>query len=94
MPLARRLPKRGFTNVFAKDYTVIDIGALEGRYEAGTVLDARRLLSDGVISRIGKHGLKVLGGGELRTALTVRAARFTRSAIEKIEAAGGKPEAV
>ncbi len=93
MPLQRRLPKRGFHNKFAKDYTVINLGAL-GRFEAGAVVDAALLKQRGVISRIGKDGLKVLGGGELGVALTVKAAKFTASAAEKIAAAGGAAELV
>jgi len=94
MPLARRLPKRGFTNVFAKDYTVINVGQLEGRFEAGSEIDAGLLKEMRVISRIGVDGLKVLGGGDLNTALTIKAAKFSRSARAKIEAAGGSAEAV
>lgn len=93
MPLQRRLPKRGFYNKFAKDYTTINLGALS-RFEAGTVVDAAMLKEQGVISKIGKDGLKVLGGGELGVALTVKAARFTASAAEKIAAAGGTAEVV
>ena len=94
MPLSRRLPKRGFTNIFAKDYTVINVGQLAERYEAGDVVDIKRLHDEGVVSRVGRDGLKVLGGGTLQTQITVRAARFTRSAREKIEAMGGTAEAI
>jgi large subunit ribosomal protein L15 len=94
MPLSRRLPKRGFTNVFAKDFTIVNIGDLEGRFEAGTEVDMFALKRAGVISRIGRDGLKVLGQGELTTPLTVKAARFSAAAKERIEAAGGKAEAV
>ena len=94
MPLARRLPKRGFNNIFAKDYTTINVGLLEGRFEAGAVVDAGVLKAAGLISRIGADGLKVLGAGQLGTALTIRAAKFTSGARKKIEEAGGKPEAV
>jgi large subunit ribosomal protein L15 len=89
MPLARRLPKRGFYNVFGKDYTAINVSKLEGRFEAGTRIDAALLKELGVIARIGRDGLKVLGGGELGTALEIHAAKFTESARQKIEAAGG-----
>jgi large subunit ribosomal protein L15 len=94
MPLSRRLPKRGFTNVFAKDFTIVNIGEFEGRFEAGTEVDMFALKRAGVISRIGRDGLKVLGRGELTTPLTVKAARFSAAAKERIEAAGGKAEAV
>ena len=89
MPLARRLPKRGFHNVFAKEYTAINVGRLESRFEAGSRVDAAVLEELGMISRVGKDGLKVLGGGELTIALEVHAAKFTQSARAKIEAAGG-----
>lgn len=93
MPLSRRLPKRGFTNIFARDYTVVNLSQLE-RFQPGQVVDLALLRETGVVSHVGKDGLKVLGGGELKAALTIRAAQFTRSAREKIEAAGGKAEAV
>lgn len=89
MPLQRRLPKRGFYNRFAKDYTTINIGQLEGRFESGTVVDAALLKESGLISQLGKDGLKILGQGELSTPLTVVAAKFSRSASEKIAAVGG-----
>jgi len=92
MPLQRRLPKRGFHNVFAKKYTTLNVSDLEGRFEKGAVVDATVLKENGVISKIAKDGIKVLGNGELKTALTVRAAKFSRSASEKIEAAGGTAE--
>ncbi|MBN1335570.1 MAG: 50S ribosomal protein L15 [Deltaproteobacteria bacterium] len=94
MPLTRRLPKRGFTNVFAKDFTIINVGDLEGRFEAGAEVDMFALKRAGVISRIGRDGVKVLGRGELTIALTVKAARFSAAAKARIEAAGGKAEAV
>ena len=92
MPLQRRLPKRGFNNVFAKQYTTLNVSELEGRFEKGAVVDTQALKDAGVISKIAKDGVKFLGDGELKTALTVRAARFTRTAAEKIEAAGGTAE--
>jgi len=92
MPLQRRLPKRGFHNVFAKEFTTLNVSDLEGRFEKGTVVDAQLLKESGVISKIAKDGVKILGDGEIKTALTVRAARFTRTAAEKIEAAGGTAE--
>jgi len=94
MPLVRRLPKRGFTNVFAKDFTVVNVGELEGRFEAGAEVDVFALEREGIVSRIGRDGLKVLGRGEIKTALTVKAARFSASAKARIEAAGGKAEVV
>jgi len=88
VPLRRRLPKRGFTNIFAKDYTEVNVGQLSA-FPAGTEVDAKVLKDSGVISRIGRDGVKVLGNGEISAALTVRAARFTSGAKAKIEAAGG-----
>lgn len=88
MPLRRRLPKRGFNNAFAKDYTEVNVGKLSG-FASGTELDAAALKAAGVIARIGRDGLKVLGVGEIGVALTVRAAKFSASARAKIEAAGG-----
>jgi len=94
MPLQRRLPKRGFTNIFAKDYTVVNVGKLEGRFEAGTTIDLALLKERGVVARAGKDGLKVLGGGEITVALNIQAAKFSTSAADKIAAAGGTAETV
>ncbi|MDO9280373.1 MAG: 50S ribosomal protein L15 [Pseudomonadota bacterium] len=88
IPLLRRQPKRGFRNIFAKDYTEVNVSQL-GVFPAGTELDAQTLKASGVISRIGRDGLKVLGDGELSVALTIRASKFSASARSKIEAAGG-----
>ena len=92
MPLYRRLPKRGFTNIFAKEYTEVNIAQLN-KLEAGTVVTAESLKEMGIISKI-CDGLKVLGNGELDKKLTVQAKKFTKSAVEKIEAAGGKAEVI
>jgi large subunit ribosomal protein L15 len=94
MPLARRLPKRGFNNIFAKRYTEVRLDRIAGRFEAGEVVDAQSLKERGVISKICRDGVKVLGNGDVSHALTVRAAKFTRSAAEKIAAAGGVAEEV
>ena len=88
MPLRRRLPKRGFNNAFSKDYVEVNVGKLAG-FSSGTELDAHALKAAGVIARVGRDGLKVLGVGELTGALTGRAAKFSASARAKIEAAGG-----
>lgn len=93
MPLARRLPKRGFTNIFAKVYSVVNISDLE-RFEPGTQVTAQLLKEHRVISKIEKDGLKVLGRGELTKALTVQAAKFSESAKAAVEAAGGSCEVV
>lgn len=93
MPLSRRLPKRGFTNIFAKEYTEVNVKDLN-RFENGTEITAELLKSTKVISKIARDGIKILGEGELEKALTVKAAKFTASAQEKIEKAGGKAELV
>ena len=89
-PLMRRLPKRGFNNIFAKEYATINVSDLE-RFEDGTVVNIALLLNEGII-RKELDGLKVLGNGNLTKKLTVEATKFSASAIEKIEAAGGKIE--
>jgi len=89
MPLTRRLPKRGFTNVFRKTYALINVGTLEERFEAGSEVTPQALLERGLIAAL-RDGVKVLGEGELTKALTVQAHRFSKSAAEKIAAAGGK----
>jgi len=93
MPLARRLPKRGFTNIFAKEYTIVNIGRLN-ELEDGTVVDAASLKQAGIISKIEKDGLKVLGRGELTKRLNVKAAKFSETAQKAIEAAGGTVEVI
>jgi large subunit ribosomal protein L15 len=92
MPLARRIPKRGFNNIFAKPLEAINVAALE-RFESGAVIDAQALLDAGVLSKC-RYGFKVLGHGELTKSLTVKAAAFSEAAKSKIEAAGGKAEVV
>ena len=89
MPLFRRLPKRGFNNAqFETRYNVINVGELETRFEAGAHVTRAALAEAGLIRD--KHlEVKILGGGELKTKLTVEAARFSRQAAEKIKAAGG-----
>ncbi len=92
MPLARRVPKRGFHNIFAKPLTAVNLSVLN-RFEDGAVVDAAVLLEQGILSRC-EYGLKILGNGELTRKLTVRAAAFSESAKAKIEQAGGKAEVV
>lgn len=93
MPLYRRLPKRGFKNPFKKVYTLVNVETLN-RFENGTEITAELLKETGVISKIQKDGVKILGEGNLEKALTIKAAKFTTSAQEKIEKAGGKAELV
>ena len=93
MPLTRRLPKRGFKNAdFKKVYSIVNIKTLEERFEDGAVVNAETLLQMGVLSKVEEYGLKVLGDGELTKKLTVQAHKFTESAAQKIEKAGGKVE--
>ena len=92
MPLYRRIPKRGFTNVFGKEYAEVNVESLN-RFDAGTVVTEQLLKEAGLVKQV-KDGVKVLGRGELSKELTVQAAKFTKSASEKIEAAGGKAEVV
>lgn len=92
MPLARRLPKRGFKNIFGTTYAPVNVSALN-RFEDGTEVTTELLLKSGVVSRE-KDGVKILGNGDLTKKLTVKAAAFSASAKEKIEAAGGKAEVI
>ena len=91
MPLARRLPKTGFDNAWKKVYTTVNVDVFEA-FDDGAVVTAEILLGAGLISKIEPYGLKVLGYGILTKNLTVKAAKFTKSAVEKIEKAGGKAE--
>ena len=92
MPIYRRLPKRGFTNIFAKEYVTVNVEVFE-RFEKGTEVTAETLKEAGIISKV-KDGIKILGRGEITKPLTVKAAQFTQSAAEKITAAGGKAEVI
>ena len=92
MPLYRRLPKRGFNNIFGTEYTTVNVKDLN-RFEAGTEVTPELLDEAGMIKQV-KDGVKILGDGELNVALTVKADKFTNSALEKIEAAGGKAEVI
>jgi large subunit ribosomal protein L15 len=92
MPIYRRLPKRGFYNKFGKEYTEVNVWELN-RFEAGTVVDPVLLVEAGVIKNV-RGGIRILGNGELEKSLTVRANGFTKSAMEKIQAAGGKVEVI
>ena len=90
MPIYRRLPKRGFNNIFAKSYAEINVSDLN-KFDDGAVVDAAALIDSGIIKKE-LDGVKVLGNGNVEKKLTVKAAKFTGSAKEKIEAAGGKAE--
>lgn len=88
MPLHRRLPKVGFTNIFAKDFSTANVSQLS-KLDAGSVVTAELLKEHGIVSRIGKDGVKILGRGDIGVALHVRVSKMTASAAEKITAAGG-----
>ena len=92
MPLHRRLPKRGFTNIFKKEYTIVNLGALEQL--EGDNFDPQTLVQAGVTKKIEADGLKILGAGELTRKITVKAHLFSESARKKIEAAGGSVEVI
>ncbi len=93
MPLLRRIPKRGFTNNWAKEYTIINVGQLN-TLEPNTIVTAEMLKTKGMISKIEKFGLKVIGNGELTVPLTVKANKFSESAVQKIQKAGGSIEVI
>lgn len=90
MPLARRIPKRGFNNIFAKPYEIINLNALNA-FEDGETVTAEALIAKGILHEC-KYGYKVLGNGSVTKKVTVKAAAFSKSAKEAIEAAGGKAE--
>ena len=92
MPLARRIPKRGFNNIFAKPLEIVNVSALN-KFEDGATVNVCDLLEKGILSKC-EYGYKVLGNGTLTKKLTVRASAFSASAKEKIVAAGGKYEVV
>lgn len=91
MPLHRRLPKRGFTNIFRKEFAIVNLGSLD--QIQGDSFDPGKLLELGLITKI-KDGLKVLGSGELKRALHIKAHLFSKSALDKIKAAGGTAEVI
>jgi len=92
MPLIRRLPKRGFTNIFAKQIASVNVERLN-RFEDGTEVTPELLRESGIVKKLG-DGVKILGGGDLERKLSVKANAFSKSAVEKIEAAGGKAEVI
>jgi len=91
MPLHRRLPKRGFTNIFKKEYAIVNLAKLEQL--PGDMFDAAKLKELGVVKKLG-YGLKILGMGELTRAITVHANVFSKSALEKIQKAGGSGKVI
>ncbi len=91
MPLIRRIPKRGFNNVFKKEYAIVNVSDLE-MFDDGTEVTAELLIEKGVLSKVGSYGVKVLGNGTLTKKLEVKANKFTKSAAQIIQKAGGKAE--
>ncbi len=92
MPMHRRLPKRGFTSLNKKVYVLVNLGDLEN-FEAGSVVDLEAMGKAGLVKKL-QDGVKILGDGEITKALTVQAHKFSKSALEKIAAAGGKAEVI
>ncbi len=92
MPLARRIPKRGFNNIFAKPLEIINLTSLD-KFEDGDIVTAEALLAKGILSKC-EYGYKVLGNGKVTKKVTVQAAAFSQAAKEAIEAAGGKAEVI
>jgi large subunit ribosomal protein L15 len=92
MPLTRRIPKRGFHNIFAKPLEAVNVSVLD-KFEDGAVVDVQALLEKGILSKC-EYGVKILGNGTISKKLTVKASAFSASAKEKIEAAGGKAEVI
>ena len=93
MPLQRRLPKRGFVNVFGKEIATVNVSSLEERFEGGAEIDIEALIASGLVKKT-LDGVKILGNGEITKSFTVKANAFSESAKQKIEAAGGKVEVI
>lgn len=92
MPLYRRIPKRGFTNIWKKEWAIVNVDDLN-KFENGTEVDPGLLMESGMIKKV-MDGVKVLGDGTLEKNITVKAHKFSKTAIEKIESAGGKAEVI
>ncbi|MDD3655327.1 MAG: 50S ribosomal protein L15 [Atribacterota bacterium] len=92
MPLSRRVPKRGFRNVFAKKYAIINTEQLN-KFNDGEIITPERLILDGMVKKV-RNGIKILSKGEIKKNLIVKAHKFSKEAINKIEAAGGKVEVI
>ena len=93
MPLQRRLPKRGFNNIFAKEIVTVNVSDLEAKFEDGADVDAQALINAGLIKKV-KDGVKVLGNGDITKKLNVKVNAYSKAAKEKSEAAGGKAEVI
>lgn len=92
MPLQRRIPKRGFNNIFAKEIVAVNVGSLDA-FKNGATVNAEALLAAGIVKKTG-DGIKILGNGNITKSLTVQATAFSEGAKQKIEAAGGKAEVI
>ena len=92
-PLQRRMPKRGFTNIFKKEYVVLNVEALEAKFDAGATVDTQALVASGLVSNP-RDGIRILGRGEITKAMNVKARGFSKTAEEKIIAAGGTIEVI
>jgi len=92
-PLFRKLPKRGFTNKFKKQYSIVNVFQLN-KFEDGTEITPELLIEEGLLDNLAKNGLKILAKGDIKRELTVKAHAFSSSAVEKIESAGGKAEVI
>ncbi|MDR0468479.1 MAG: 50S ribosomal protein L15 [Peptococcaceae bacterium] len=92
-PLQRRMPKRGFTNIFKKEYVVLNVEALEAKFDAGATVDTQALVLSGLVSNL-RDGVRILGRGDITKALNVKAKGFSKTAEEKIKAAGGSIEVI
>ena len=93
MPLQRRIPKRGFVNIFAKEIAIVNLSAIDEKFADGAVVDVEALIAAGLVKKE-LDGVKVLGNGEITKKLTVKVNAFSESAKAKIEAAGGKAEVI
>lgn len=92
-PLQRRMPKRGFANIFKKEYVVINLKQLDERFDDGTIVTPAVLVEAGLVKNV-RDGIRILGNGEISKALTVKAQGFSRTAVDKIIAAGGQAEVI
>ena len=92
-PLQRRLPKRGFTNIFKKDYAIVNVEALDVKFDAGATVDTQALVESGLVSKL-RDGIRILGRGEITKPLHVKAKGFSQTAQDKITAAGGSIEVI
>jgi large subunit ribosomal protein L15 len=94
MPLHRRLPKRGFTNIHKREWAEVNLADLEATFDAGTAVTPEALVENGLIRKSMQNSVVILARGELKKSLTINAHRFSKAAREKIEAAGGKAEII